>query len=792
MKENGITGLTFGTIKFKPWAVKVNSEMEIYFLEFSWFLLSGVEWVFNKTLTLAPPLKAAITSFSPIIFKPDVGKYNEEVFLVYKLDQRAIIPKKGSISAAGFDLHTMEDFYIPPRGSFLVNTGLQMKVPRSCYGRIAPRSGLALRMVDVGAGVVDADFTGKVQVLLYNLGVTTIFFKAGDRIAQIILEKYASAQIVESPSLLDETERGARGFGSMDLGLFFGESKRTQYIMKKLNPFSTKGFSVITTRCAPTSDNEFDDEKGPHKIAKEQGKGTMDTPIPTIEEEDEEQAQNEMENLSQHLFDQELESKESDNEKTKTDFDNSKATVTETVDFTTVTRGKRRDKLTRFMDSIVINEKRKEIVKPKTAPVNDRFDIPYPSKILCSVGLFSQRLVLKPQLDVEDKGYPVPEMFMGSLISALKADNKPCTFLSLTDTSEAAPMCANTVSLPEQEKETYLKWFEHKKHPGWHVRIATSCESKTQLMKTSGRRVTNVLYENNLELFQPPISPPLTFSQTYRTFTDKEKFIKCGWLLFSPMKFPHIELRHILSLEMIFLHPEWIWFTRILDVELDDVETRSSEEYDWVKTPCWWITCPPLIAGEVDKILRIIFSRNRMDKPLCRDMMYISRDNKATPQEDWNARVLLEQTYYRLGERYKQSSMYDPCTIVKFEGKYGEARRVAMLCKELGIKPYFVAFNRWPTTPWLQPRAGKDQEAGGVLRSHFNHSFDFDRFLRDFYEISMEVSQDIQEEKEASKGDKDYEAKLVLNIASYVKETSKVFPALAFTEQRSKKRKNEG
>lgn len=81
------------------------------------------------------------------------------------------MPKKGSEFAAGYDLHALESVIVPAKGKALISTGLAMAIPYGNYGRIAPRSGLAVKhMIDVGAGVIDTDYRGEVKVLLFNFG----------------------------------------------------------------------------------------------------------------------------------------------------------------------------------------------------------------------------------------------------------------------------------------------------------------------------------------------------------------------------------------------------------------------------------------------------------------------------------------------------------------------------------------------------------------------------------------------------------------------------------------------
>ena len=89
-----------------------------------------------------------------------------------------------------------------------------MACPEGTYGRVAPRSGLALKhSIDVGAGVIDADYRGEVGVILFNFGTKDFEIKEGDRIAQLVLEKIELSEVLEVQEL-DETVRGEGGFGS--------------------------------------------------------------------------------------------------------------------------------------------------------------------------------------------------------------------------------------------------------------------------------------------------------------------------------------------------------------------------------------------------------------------------------------------------------------------------------------------------------------------------------------------------------------------------------------------------
>lgn len=131
-----------------------------------------------------------------------------------RLTEHARAPTRGSAHAAGLDLYSAHDYQVPAGGRCLCLTDLQVSIPEGCYGRVAPRSGLAVKHgIDVGAGVVDADYRGNLGVLLFNLSDVDFKVARGDRIAQLVCERIAYPDPVECESL-DKTERGEGGFGS--------------------------------------------------------------------------------------------------------------------------------------------------------------------------------------------------------------------------------------------------------------------------------------------------------------------------------------------------------------------------------------------------------------------------------------------------------------------------------------------------------------------------------------------------------------------------------------------------
>lgn len=133
-----------------------------------------------------------------------------------RLQAAAVLPAYATALAAGADLCCIEAFTLQPGERRLVPTGLAIEIPPGCYGRIAPRSGLAVKHgIDTLAGVIDPDFRGELQVLLINLGQQPVSFDAGARIAQLIIERAACADFIWIEEL-SATERGGGGFGSTD------------------------------------------------------------------------------------------------------------------------------------------------------------------------------------------------------------------------------------------------------------------------------------------------------------------------------------------------------------------------------------------------------------------------------------------------------------------------------------------------------------------------------------------------------------------------------------------------
>ena len=128
------------------------------------------------------------------------------------------LPKFQTELSAGMDLsaHLTEDITLKSLERKLIPTGLFLELPAGFEAQIRPRSGLAIKngiSVLNSPGTIDADYRGEIGVILVNLSADDFTVQNGDRIAQMVIAKYETANFVEVEELTD-TERGIGGFGS--------------------------------------------------------------------------------------------------------------------------------------------------------------------------------------------------------------------------------------------------------------------------------------------------------------------------------------------------------------------------------------------------------------------------------------------------------------------------------------------------------------------------------------------------------------------------------------------------
>lgn len=136
------------------------------------------------------------------------------------LHEGAELPSYAHHDDAGADLRCTSEVRLRPGERVVVGTGVRVALPPGHVGLVAPRSGLAARLglsIVNAPGIVDAGYRGEIRVCLVNLDPERpIELAAGDRIAQLVIVPYVTAQfhVVDS---LDDTKRGEGGYGSTDI-----------------------------------------------------------------------------------------------------------------------------------------------------------------------------------------------------------------------------------------------------------------------------------------------------------------------------------------------------------------------------------------------------------------------------------------------------------------------------------------------------------------------------------------------------------------------------------------------
>lgn len=135
-----------------------------------------------------------------------------------RLDSRAVTPSYGSASAAGADLYTCTDESVrfEPGETKMIHTGIALQIPEGLAGFVYARSGIATKRGLAPAnkvGVIDSDYRGEIMVSIHNHSSEPQEIAPGERIAQLVIAPYVTA-VFEETDRLEETDRGAGGFGS--------------------------------------------------------------------------------------------------------------------------------------------------------------------------------------------------------------------------------------------------------------------------------------------------------------------------------------------------------------------------------------------------------------------------------------------------------------------------------------------------------------------------------------------------------------------------------------------------
>ncbi|MET2986054.1 dUTP diphosphatase [Aureibaculum conchae] len=128
------------------------------------------------------------------------------------------LPNYETVASAGMDLRANldESITLKPLGRAIIKTGLFIALPVGYEAQVRPRSGLAAKKgitVLNAPGTIDADYRGEIGVILVNLSNEDFKIKDGERVAQLVIAQFTQAKW-EKVEILDETKRGAGGFGS--------------------------------------------------------------------------------------------------------------------------------------------------------------------------------------------------------------------------------------------------------------------------------------------------------------------------------------------------------------------------------------------------------------------------------------------------------------------------------------------------------------------------------------------------------------------------------------------------
>lgn len=133
--------------------------------------------------------------------------------VVLNPDKGGILPTKAHRVDAGFDLYAPRDFAVFAHENAAIDLGVHFEIPEGYVGFIMSKSGLNINSNLTTEGVIDSGYTGSVVAKVYNNGDKDYYFKAGDKVTQIVFVPIPEVELVEVDALAD-TERGAGGFGS--------------------------------------------------------------------------------------------------------------------------------------------------------------------------------------------------------------------------------------------------------------------------------------------------------------------------------------------------------------------------------------------------------------------------------------------------------------------------------------------------------------------------------------------------------------------------------------------------
>lgn len=126
----------------------------------------------------------------------------------------ATVPERKTDLASGYDVSTPHDIIIPSHGCEIMSSEVALEMPESIYAEIHPRSSTVKKGILIQTGIIDSDYRGVIQIIMYNHTSVPVKFCRGDRIAQLVFRKRVDVVFIKSIVNKNGTKRGIYGLGS--------------------------------------------------------------------------------------------------------------------------------------------------------------------------------------------------------------------------------------------------------------------------------------------------------------------------------------------------------------------------------------------------------------------------------------------------------------------------------------------------------------------------------------------------------------------------------------------------
>jgi dUTP pyrophosphatase len=132
---------------------------------------------------------------------------------ILRFSPEAKVPTRAHPDDAGLDLYGLEDVLLEPGEGKMCRTGIGIALSHGFMGMVADRSSMGKKGLKAAGGIIDSGYRGEIHVILWNISREEVRLRAGERIAQLIVLPIVYPEPLEVREL-DETRRGAKGFGS--------------------------------------------------------------------------------------------------------------------------------------------------------------------------------------------------------------------------------------------------------------------------------------------------------------------------------------------------------------------------------------------------------------------------------------------------------------------------------------------------------------------------------------------------------------------------------------------------